>query len=412
VLAVEGFSGSQFIRFTSMEMTGAYSKTTYSNTTYLGCRSYGTAISGDSIYIVVDSCSTGSNSGIWKILYRFIGDGIAGNDGQIITKGTGGFQFTGGTGLDDGCYDATTGKIVFSQSNGNFVKVYNPLTSALTFDINVAAFTNHVACLNNGKAIVSSIAGDWIKLINLSTGSVMTTTGLVNADDLLYHDGRVYSTISGSNTIAGMNYLEDTPMSIDETITGFNAGSTQMAIQRGNTTRINAFASNEYIYAVGLNFIDNPNNPPGTGTSVPGSGIDCTLPENANILICRLGGNSTTVGVGGIIRDGFLNLGCNIIFVDCDESSDPRTNGLGLLLFIASIFVIVGMFYYVIGTEAFHMPLFIWIVIIIALSAFFTITGLIDPVFLILSIIAIVALAAPKVVNTIRGGTFGGGSSA
>jgi hypothetical protein len=57
------------------------------------------------------------------------------------------------------------------------------------------------------------------------------------------------------------------------------------------------------------------------------------------------------------------------------------------------------------------MPLFIWVVIILALSAFFTITGIIDPIFLILSIIALIALAAPKAIETLRGSTFGRGSS-
>jgi hypothetical protein len=148
----------------------------------------------------------------------------------------------------------------------------------------------------------------------------------------------------------------------------------------------------------------------GVEPEAPSEGRDCTLPENANILICRLGGNATTVGVGGIITDGLTELGCNIVFVDCIDP-DPSTNGLGLLIFIATIFVIVGMFYYTIGTEAFHIPIFIWIVIIIALSAFFTITGIIDPIFLILSIIAIIALAVPKIINITRGSTFGGGST-
>lgn len=139
-------------------------------------------------------------------------------------------------------------------------------------------------------------------------------------------------------------------------------------------------------------------------------GTDCTIPANENILICRLGGNATTVGLGGLIGDGITTLGCNIIFVNCIDDN-PATNGLGLLIFIASIFVVVGMFYMTIGKESFHMPIFIWIIIIMALSAFFTLTGIIDPIFLILSIVAVVALAAPKIINITRGSTFGGGST-
>ena len=150
------------------------------------------------------------------------------------------------------------------------------------------------------------------------------------------------------------------------------------------------------------------------------TGIDCTLPENANILICRLGGDGTLGSAGAFVignttqGTGILGIGCSIGLVDCTDDSNPQTNGLGLLIFIASIFVIVGMFYKSLGASAtFQMPVFIWVVIIIALSAFFTITGLIDPVFLILSVIALVALASPKVIGFIqnRGGGFGGGGS-
>lgn len=147
----------------------------------------------------------------------------------------------------------------------------------------------------------------------------------------------------------------------------------------------------------------------GGGNTV--NGVDCSLPANQHKLICALGGNATTVGVGGIVSDGIVDLGCNVIFVDCDTTADPRENGMGYLVFIASIFVVIGLFYYSIGKQAFHMPIFIWIVIIIALSAFFTITQMIDPVFLILSVIAIIALAVPKLTSTMRGSTFGSGST-
>jgi hypothetical protein len=146
----------------------------------------------------------------------------------------------------------------------------------------------------------------------------------------------------------------------------------------------------------------------------PGGDFDtsCANPANANLLRCVLSDGQDLEGIGGVIGDGITELGCNVIFTDCTDP-DPATNGIGLLIFIASIFVVVGMFYWAIGTESFHMPIFIWIIIIIALSAFFTIVGLIDPVFLVLSIIAIIALAVPKIIGVVRGGsTFGGGSTA
>jgi hypothetical protein len=138
----------------------------------------------------------------------------------------------------------------------------------------------------------------------------------------------------------------------------------------------------------------------------------CDNPANANLLRCVLGDDELT-GVGEEVGAGIADLACNVIFADCSSDTNPATNGIGLLIFIASIFVIVGMFYYAIGTEAFHMPIFLWIMIILALSAFFTLTGLIDPVFLVLAVVAVIALAVPKVIGVVRGGnTFGGGSTA
>jgi hypothetical protein len=147
-------------------------------------------------------------------------------------------------------------------------------------------------------------------------------------------------------------------------------------------------------------------------------GIDCNLPQYADILICRLGGTGTLGSAGAFVvgnvsqGTGLLGLGCSMGVVDCTTDDNPQTNGLGLLIFIASIFVIVGMFYRSLGAkQTVSIPVFVWVIIIIALSAFFTITQLIDPVFLILSVLALVALAAPAILKQVRGGSFGGGDS-
>lgn len=152
--------------------------------------------------------------------------------------------------------------------------------------------------------------------------------------------------------------------------------------------------------------------------SADGSDL-CDDPANANILICRMGGDGTLGSAGAfVIGDvqegtGVLGIGCSTGVVDCVADSNPQTNGLGLLIFIASIFVIVGMFFRSLGaSETMKIPTFVWVIIIIALSAFFTITQLIDPVFLILSVIALIALASPKIVGMIKGGaSFGSGST-
>ena len=151
------------------------------------------------------------------------------------------------------------------------------------------------------------------------------------------------------------------------------------------------------------------------------NGIDCADPDNSYKLICNVGnaGAFPTATGNYIIGNatggtGLLGLGCSLGWVDCTEDPNPATNGLGFILFLAGLFVIVGFFYYAIGSQAFEMPLFIWVLITLAWSAFCTITGIIDPTFLIISIVAIVALAVPQIKNKLSVGntTFGSGSSA
>lgn len=162
---------------------------------------------------------------------------------------------------------------------------------------------------------------------------------------------------------------------------------------------------------------EDPDPPPPPEEEDPNiiGGVDCSLPENENKLICRVtdpigGAGNFVIGNG---TSGLTGIGCSLGLVDCVNDPNPRTNGLGLLIFIASLFVIIASFYLTIGREAFTIPIYIWIVIILALSAFFTITGLIDPIFLILTAVALVALAASRLKNVILGGsTMGEGSSA
>lgn len=246
-----------------------------------------------------------------------------------------------------------------------------------------------------------------------------TETGLSN--DVRYVEAsssRIFMQESGANGIISQMLLNSTGHVVETDNTTYfplpavsqtTYDSQFVQVTHGNMILFSGFNKLWYTYTgndkrVGiLTYDTTPEDDP--------TGSGCDDPANANKLICRLGGNETS-DLGRLIGDGILDLGCEVVFVDCTDDN-PQTNGLGLLVFIASIFVIIGMFYWSIGREAFHIPIFIWIVIIIALSAFFTITGIIDPIFLIISIIAVIALASPKIIGIVRGGnTFGGGSSA
>lgn len=267
---------------------------------------------------------------------------------------------------------------------------------------------NMVWVMDSSNARTIKYDSDLTQITTVTTGATPRHCSIVTDETAR----RLYTTNDGTNTVSIIdidgNAVLFSPATCDSTI-----------LHRIDTIRL-ANTTNTYVTCVSNTnsiVIDDT-----VSTFVeptpPTTGIDCDLPENANILICRLGGDGTLGSAGAfVIGDvsegtGVLGIACSIGIVDCVSDPNPQTNGLGLLIFIASIFVIVGMFFRSIGGSAtFQMPIFIWIMIIISLSAFFTITGLIDPIFLILSVIALIALGAPKVVGMIRGGGLGGGST-
>lgn len=319
--------------------------------------------------------------------------------------------------------DLTTNKIIsiktVSESTGGFANVDSEFNITITtgaMDID-SEHNRLLYCTGDASSICtlfsySSVDGSLTQLDSFTLTGHTTSTGRIQYD--ANHD----------------RFMVQDPSGEIKMIDTFDGDVLDTVVFDSSTAgRIQIFSSNQFWIGTGdppqnvyrfdnFGLLDGFNGAGGTGGS--GStggdtvgGIDCSLPENANILICRLGGDNNFGGIGNSTGTGLLNLGCNIVFVDC-TNTNPQTNGLGLLAFIASLFVIIGMFYYTIGKEAFHMPIFIWIVIVIALSAFFTIAGWIDPVFLVLTIVALVALAVPKIMNIVRGSgsTLGEGSSA
>ena len=283
---------------------------------------------------------------------------------------------------------------------------------------------------DDGSTLVGTIyAGVWSSTVTPTANNRLKACGSMEANTV--SDGLTYYTFScGTNSwtlsvnqVVGVFYNDST------TLNKFGIFmSTKGSTFNGTNTSLSCYSSSDPVTACGADtgsansWVDSPTidlimNLTLVVNAGSGQSNFCAQPENADILICRNGGNGEAGSAGAFIignvsqGTGIVGIGCNLGFVDCVSNPDIKTNGLGLLIFTASIFVVVGMFYYLAGRHAFEMPVFIWILIIIALSAFFTITQVIDPVFLIISIVVIVALAAPKVLGALRGNTFGGGST-
>lgn len=151
------------------------------------------------------------------------------------------------------------------------------------------------------------------------------------------------------------------------------------------------------------------------GNSVPPSPNEefCAQPENANILICRLDNNSGALtGASNMLNQSGTNIICQIGLLHCTQEEDGnftpddpniQTNGVGYLLVIILMGVFVGLLWVASRGQIQEIPTFIWFIGTLAILGASTAFGWIDPTFLILGAITIIALAVAKVK-----GVFGG----
>lgn len=142
-----------------------------------------------------------------------------------------------------------------------------------------------------------------------------------------------------------------------------------------------------------------------TGTTDPTGGIDCSDSANANLLICRLtdGGNNPVGGVSGIINTGVTNILVSAGVIDGTDTN-PQTNGVGYLIVAIAMGVFVGMMWIASRGDMTTIPTFVWFIGTIAIIGSMTAIGWIDPTFLIISVIVVIAFAVAK-----AKGVFGGG---
>lgn len=343
-------------------------------------------------------------------------------------------------GITDNDLITSTGFITDTAAQNSIV-VYNLATLAIKCNVATPSQNNPIPVApnyygagdSNNKFYVGSIDGI-VYVYNENTCGVVQTfsTGLTGDLRFLdYDSGRLFVQENGANAFIKQFAVNSTGFILSTNTTYSPLPSVaQDTFDSVDTTMSNArfwlLAGNGQLWfpytgndeKVGILIYEAI--PEGGGGTI--GGTDCDLPENQFILICRLGQDGAEVGSAGAFvignvsqGTGILGIGCTMGLVDCIADPDPQTNGLGLLIFIASIFVIVGMFYASLGGQntwaLFHGSPIILVLIIIALSAFFTITEIIDPIFLILSIVAIIALAAPKIIGLIQNRGFGGGGS-
>lgn len=182
---------------------------------------------------------------------------------------------------------------------------------------------------------------------------------------------------------------------------------------------ISANANNQkYVKVSGLRTLGNTNpTPPApiNGTDTEGTniinGIDCNLPEKINTVLCASAGTGAIPQAGAFIvgngseGTGITGIACGLGFTDCVENPDIKTNGIGYLFFIGGIALMMGLFLVISKGNLLAIPTFLWIISVLALAGAMSLMEIIDPVIFIITIVAVVALAVPKIVSTISGNT-------
>jgi len=133
----------------------------------------------------------------------------------------------------------------------------------------------------------------------------------------------------------------------------------------------------------------------------------CQQPENFYILRCVLERGDTTplMGASETIDESATNIICQIGLVQCVQNEDGsftpvddniQTNGIGYIILVVALGILIGIFWVASRGDLGSIPTFLWFIATLAVIGTITAFEFIDPTFLVIAIIAIIALAVAK----------------
>lgn len=133
----------------------------------------------------------------------------------------------------------------------------------------------------------------------------------------------------------------------------------------------------------------------------------CEQPENFNLLRCVLERGDTTplMGASEQIDESATNIICQIGLVECTQDEDGnftpiddniQTNGIGYIILVVSLGIMIGIFWVASRGDLGSIPTFLWFIATLAVVGTITAFDFIDATFLLIAIIAIMALAVAK----------------
>ena len=276
-----------------------------------------------------------------------------------------------------------------------------------------------------------TIQGTTIKKIN-SSCTVITTTDLTlatggnNLNSIAINSARheIYTASNSKLFVVNETSLSLTPIvSLGITSNPATYGDIGVYSQNINTANVAVGTGASIINVIYWNFQGSYGS--GSGATTPTNTcnstqpiphcqgqVDCSLPQNINLVTCYSVYGSGGTGNGDIFSGNnnlFLN-NTNMIAVQAVglKNNDIKTNGvgyalMGIVLLIANILWLLAVHNFSSRGTVIAQPIFVNALLSFCIIFAFVLAGITDALFLVVGIVALVAFATPKLVSMIRG---------
>lgn len=306
----------------------------------------------------------------------------------------------GNVSVNDIC-SMDSGKIVFTRQATNFVYFTNIFEAFTVLDIGTAV--DRVYCVSGSNvALVSSDAGNDVNTVNTVTGTLIATTSVTGAKGVIRHGNDMYVS-DNDNNVTICNYSATASMVCSATI----AVATDALFIDGNSTRFNALNNANIASPIAYAIFGLPDDGSDSGGSEIVSGVNCALPENQNTLLCALAEQEQDgiTGASVLVNQSSTNIICQVGLLGCTQDADGnftpdnpdiKTNGIGYLLTAIAMGIFVGLMWVASRGNMTEIPTFVWFIGTLGIVGGITAIQWIDPTFLVITVIAIVAMAVAK----------------
>jgi hypothetical protein len=303
---------------------------------------------------------------------------------------------------------STTTAFINDGASGIQVWDNTALTLTCSVAVSVGASGGAITYYNSNYYVVISTTtiNKYSQSCGAGTG-ISGTSLTTQMHGLRYNTARDEFYVVSTTTLAVMNLSSTNISTLLYTVDMGSSAITRVSVDVNTAgeqiARISGTGSG-FLYGVNLN--DNNN---GAGESGGGADEFCLLPENVNILRCRL----ETIGGGqlgsfsDLVGETFGN-STNNIFVQLglvQAGSDIKTNGVGYMFVVVALGIMIVMFYLGSG-DLREIPTFVWFIGTLSILGGMTAFGFVDITFFLIGVIAIVALASAKIVSTLDLGRF------